>query len=491
MKERGKFTGRAGLTGTRIRQRRLDLGIRQAELAKKCGISPAYLNLIEHNKRRIGGRLLIDIARALGIDPALLGSEPDAAQMEFLALAAQQHGGAVRGDVESAHDLMARFPGWALVISRQQQRIEALERMVEALGDRLSNDPQLSGILHGMITSAAAIRATAAILAEADGADGGDGGEGGGGGLDPAWRARFQRNLDEDAGTLAERARALADYLEEAANIQHEPLSHLDQLERFLAAHGWHFPALEGQNGAESDPVMEKLLDAAPDWLAAPARAKARTWLGVIAQDARALPARPFLEAARDLHFDPAALAARFGCETGRVMRRLAFVPWDQAPACGGKTGGAPGQEAGPGAGQAAGQGSASPFGLVICDGGGGMLLQKPVPAFPRPGLVSACPRWPLFLAFSRPAQILAREISFQGNEAMRFRICAIAEPLAPGCLGEDPLLRGTMLIIPPQAAGALPDGAHEPAAPVEVGPGCRICPLEGCPARREPQLLA
>ncbi len=483
MKERGKFTGRAGLTGTRIRQRRLDLGIRQSELAEKCGISPAYLNLIEHNKRRIGGRLLLDIARALGIDPALLGSEPDASLMEFLALAAQQHGGAVRGDVEGAHDLMARFPGWALVISRQQQRIEALERMVEALGDRLSNDPQLSGILHGMITSAAAIRATAAILAEADGADGG---------LDPAWRARFQRNLDEDAGTLATRARALADYLEEAANIQREPLSHLDQLERFLAAHGWHFPALEGPGGAAPGPggenLIESLLDTAPDWLAAPARAKARTWLGVIAQDARALPARPFLEAARELHFDPAALAARFGCETGRVMRRLAFVPWDQAPAGSGKAGATPGRAAGAEAGQGSG---ASPFGLVICDGGGGMLLQKPVPAFARPGIVSACPRWPLYLAFSRPAQILAREVAFHGNEAMRFRICAIAEPLAPGAVGEDPLLRGTMLIIPPQAAGALAGRAHEAAEPVEVGPGCRICPIEGCPARREPQLLA
>jgi len=217
---------------------------------------------------------------------------------------------------------MARFPGWALVISRQQQRIEALERMVEALGDRLSNDPQLSGILHGMITSAAAIRATAAILAEADGADGG---------LDPAWRARFQRNLDEDAGTLATRARSLADYLEEAANIQREPLSHLDQLERFFAAHGWHFPAFEGQGGAEPGPggenLIESLLDTAPDC---------------------ALPARPFLEAARELHFDPAALAARFGCETGRVMRRLAFVPWDQAPARSGKAGGTPGQEPSP-----------------------------------------------------------------------------------------------------------------------------------------------
>ncbi|MGB5871554.1 MAG: helix-turn-helix transcriptional regulator, partial [Albidovulum sp.] len=45
---------RLALTGTRIRDRRLLLGQKQADLARKVGISPAYLNLIEHNRRRVG-----------------------------------------------------------------------------------------------------------------------------------------------------------------------------------------------------------------------------------------------------------------------------------------------------------------------------------------------------------------------------------------------------------------------------------------------------
>lgn len=63
---------RSALTGTRIRERRTVLGLRQAELARLSGISPSYLNLIEHNRRRIGGKLLVEIARHLGVEASAL-----------------------------------------------------------------------------------------------------------------------------------------------------------------------------------------------------------------------------------------------------------------------------------------------------------------------------------------------------------------------------------------------------------------------------------
>ncbi|WP_304951541.1 helix-turn-helix domain-containing protein, partial [Sulfitobacter sp.] len=50
---------REGLTGSRIRERRVMAGLKQAELAQQSGISASYLNLIEHNRRRIGGKLLL------------------------------------------------------------------------------------------------------------------------------------------------------------------------------------------------------------------------------------------------------------------------------------------------------------------------------------------------------------------------------------------------------------------------------------------------
>ena len=70
---------RDALTGTRIRERRVMLSLKQSELARGIGISASYLNLIEHNRRRIGGKLLLDIADALGVEASMLTEGAEAA----------------------------------------------------------------------------------------------------------------------------------------------------------------------------------------------------------------------------------------------------------------------------------------------------------------------------------------------------------------------------------------------------------------------------
>ncbi|HZY16143.1 MAG TPA: helix-turn-helix transcriptional regulator, partial [Ramlibacter sp.] len=52
--------------GARLRQRRKTLGVTQAALAARVGISASYLNLIEADRRNIGGALLKQLAEALG-----------------------------------------------------------------------------------------------------------------------------------------------------------------------------------------------------------------------------------------------------------------------------------------------------------------------------------------------------------------------------------------------------------------------------------------
>ena len=60
------------LTGSRLRERRLALGMRQADLAAAAGISASYLNLIEHNRRRVAGDVLIRLAQVLGVEVGAL-----------------------------------------------------------------------------------------------------------------------------------------------------------------------------------------------------------------------------------------------------------------------------------------------------------------------------------------------------------------------------------------------------------------------------------
>ncbi|CAN0603602.1 unnamed protein product, partial [Ectocarpus sp. 12 AP-2014] len=112
--------------GARIRAKRGDLGLRQADLARTCGISPSYLNLIEHERRRIGGALLVRIAGALGIEPELLSDGAETALTTALRAAADGHG-ASNPEVERLDEFAARFPGWAQTIEAQHGEVERLQ----------------------------------------------------------------------------------------------------------------------------------------------------------------------------------------------------------------------------------------------------------------------------------------------------------------------------------------------------------------------------
>lgn len=64
--------------GKRVRALRLRAGISQATLAAKLGISPSYLNQLEHDRRPMTTSLLLGLAHALDTDVRALASGADA-----------------------------------------------------------------------------------------------------------------------------------------------------------------------------------------------------------------------------------------------------------------------------------------------------------------------------------------------------------------------------------------------------------------------------
>ena len=151
-----------GITGTRIRERRMDRGIRQADLAQSVGISPSYLNLIEHNRRRIAGKLLSRIARALDIAPEQLTRGAETAVLDRLRSAAAEM--SIPVEIARTEDMAGRYPGWAALIVAQAKRLASLDERVQVLSDRMTYDPELAGSLHDVISAVTAIRSTASIL---------------------------------------------------------------------------------------------------------------------------------------------------------------------------------------------------------------------------------------------------------------------------------------------------------------------------------------
>ncbi|NCO87072.1 MAG: DUF2083 domain-containing protein [Rhodobacterales bacterium] len=431
------------LTGSRIRARRLDLGLSQAALAQAVAVSPSYLNLIEHNRRRIGGRLLNDIARVLAVDAAVLTSGAEGMLVSALQAAAAMAGHLP--EMDRLEEFAGRFPGWAGLIAAQAARIAALEGQVAAMTDRLSHDPRLATSLHAVISAATAIRASADILTT-------------GGALDPDWQDRFHRNILSDSVRLAESSRALAGYLEQAEGAGDTALrSPMDEVAAVLDGWGWHVPALETPAAGAAE-----ALAAAVPGIGAAARALLAGWLRRYAEDAAALPLAPFLQAgAGGAGADPLALAARFGVALDRVLRRIATLPTD-------------------GRGPFAG-----PVGLVVCDAAGVIVTMRPAPGLALGRGGEACPLWPLYRVLGQPGQPVRAEVRLPGERAARFLCYAVAVARPADAWDAPPLVEATMLAIP-DAQAPLRD-----AVPVAAGPGCRICPRAGCAARREPSIIA
>ena len=424
-----------GLTGSRVRERRLAAGIAQADLARAVGISASYLNLIEHNRRRISDAVLGKLATVLGIEASLLAEGVEGGTAQDLRAAAMA-GLGTKAELDRIDEFLGRFPGWADLSAEQYRRIGHLERMVAALNDRISHDPHLSLALHEVLSAVSSVRSTAAILAETED-------------IEPEWRARFHGNLHADSERLAIGAEALVAYLDGSEQeADTGAVAPQEELEAWLAEHDWHFDVIDYEGGGP-----EALAYEIGELASAAARSLARDWATQAAQDALRLPLAAF-EAAleKDPQADPLRLARLFRCDVLTVFRRLAFR-------------------------------KGATEGLVVCDGSGALIMRKPVEGFTLPRHGAACPLWPLYSALSRPSQPVSGVMEMPGLARQHFHVrayCAVDYPHGFG----GPEVRDAAMLI--RKHGAL--AAGETVVP--VGSSCRICPRAACVARREPSIL-
>ena len=147
------------LLGFKIRERRKELGLTQAGLAKTIGISPSYLNLIEANKRTIAGALLNRIAGELDLDAETLAGKTERRLIDdFRELAAEPLLRAARLSESGASDLVARHPGWARALLTLHRGYVDKVHTVDALSDRISRDPALGEAVHQILTHITSIR---------------------------------------------------------------------------------------------------------------------------------------------------------------------------------------------------------------------------------------------------------------------------------------------------------------------------------------------
>ena len=423
---------REGLTGSRIRERRSVAGIRQADLARSLGISPSYLNLIEHNRRRIGGKLLLDIARVLGVEPSMLSEGAEAALIATLREAATG-ANLPSAEVERADELAGRFPGWAEVLAVGHQRIATLERTVETLSDRLTHDPMLAASVHELLSTAAAIRSTASILADEKD-------------IEAEWRDRFHANLNQDSKRLAESSKSLVNYFEAGRVDQDLVSSPQEEVDAFLSQNGYHFAGLE-----KGEQPIDEIIDAAENLRSTTSKKLARIVLKRIASDAAIVPASDLSAAMSRVGSDPLELATALEAPVSVVLRRLAAPKELES-------------------------------GLIVCDRAGSILFRKPVGQMVIPRFGAACALWPIFAALCQPGQVIHTPLVQLGRGRAYFDCYAVADVVGEAHYNTPPLIEANMLLV----AGTAPETGQV----LEVGATCGVCPKRGCPGRREPSIL-
>lgn len=385
------------LTGTRIRERRLALSRRQAELARSVGISPAYLNLIEHNRRPVTADLLLRLAVELQVPPDELSEGREEARIAALREAAAHP--ATEGatpELDQASEFLARFPGWSGLLLTQARRAAALERQLVDLSDRMTHDPYLLTTLHEVLSAVTSLRSTASILVEEED-------------IPPDWRQRFHGNLAQDSQRLSVTAQELVRYVD-SFEAEGTPLTPQEEVETWLEAGG-------------------ALRETASDLASDAARALALRIADEIAADRADLPDARLSDALAEARTeDPLLLAADLGLPLDLILRRLAML-------------------------RPAGYEGA---GLVICDASGALTLRRAAAGFtlPRPG--DTCPLWPLYLALAMPQTAIARPVVTP--EGRLFRSLSFATRSQPLGLDGPILLRGHMLLLPGE--GAVPPDA-------------------------------
>ncbi|WCR12106.1 DUF2083 domain-containing protein [Paracoccus stylophorae] len=387
------------LTGTRIRERRLALSRRQADVARAAGISPAYLNLIEHNRRPVGTDLVRRLAEVLEVPSEELAEGREEARIAALREAAARLPQAAPGpppELDQAPEFLARFPGWAEALIALSRRSEALERQLVTLSDRMRQDPYLLTTLHEILSAVTSVRSTASILAEERD-------------IPDDWRGRFHGNLDQDSQRLSATAQALVAYLD-SFEAEDPIFTPQEEVEAWIAA------------GA---PPIDEAGDLASD----AARLLAGAHLARIEEDRARLPDAD-LTAASAATSDPMQMAAGLGQPLDLVMRRLA-------------------QLRPPGFQRA---------GLLVCDGSGALTLRRPAPGFPLPRPGDACPLWPLYQALAAPQTAMSHVVV--APEGRRFATLSFATRSQPGGTAGPVLSRAQMLILPADGA---PSGVAVP----------------------------
>lgn len=519
------------LAGYRIRERRKQLGLTQAGLAKSVGISPSYLNLIEASKRNIAGGLLNRIAQALDLDAETLAGTTERRVIDDLReVAADPRLKVARLPEEGTQDLVARHLDWAQSMLALSRAYLDQAETVSALSDRLSRDPFLGDLFHQVLTHITTLRSVSEILEnESD--------------LPAEQQKRFKAMMTEESTKLSDVAQALTDFFE-VPEADTRSVTPAEEVDDFLIERRNHFPDLEAAAAAMRQEVErqgETMMSALIDYLdrrhgitvvnrgrdtAEPsfggrfrnhcrfdrpsgtlvfldnasistrrfqlARVAAELTLGdsiareiddprLSSEPARAQAFRALASYTASAALLPYSsfLEHAIGCRYDIEVLRQRYAASFEQVAHRLITLRRRGEEG-------------IPFAFLRSNPAGHATKRFPLPGLPLPRYGHACPLWAIYQSFQTPDRVVRQLAEFPDRG--RFLFVARTVTKQPATFHEPPVLHSVMLACEAVHADATvyADGldlsAREMAA--RVGASCRLCPRMECLHREEEPIV-
>lgn len=514
--------------GFRIRAKRKALGLTQAELAKRLEISPSYLNLIEANKRHVGGALLRRIAVLLDVEAdALTGRAERRMIGDLREVALEPLLRHIDLSPDLAPDLVGRHPDWTRALLTLFRAWRDQTAIANALSDRLNQDPVLGNAIHQMLSHVTAIRSSLEILDDAPE-------------LDDIQRRRFHDIISMESHRLSETTPLLASLFDQSGRV-FQAATPADEVDDFMLQHNAWFPVLEragdelrqdvSQYGGTDETAFTEYLrsrhattvtrlssedpkagafrnltrvDSEANQVAflanAPrstrrfqlareiarleaaaaiethlddplltsdtARARARYALSCYVASVLIFPYNAFLRSVTDCRYDIAILCQRFDASYEQICHRLITLRNPDLPGV--------------------------PFAFYRSDPAGFITKRFPLPGLPLLRGGHACPLWAIFNSYQTPGRTLRRLAEFPNGA--RYLMIARAVTKQPASFHEAPFLQSVMLICDVRHAGrtVYADGLDlaSTQTAIPVGPSCRMCPRSECRFRNEDHIV-
>ncbi|ANM28479.1 DNA-binding protein [Acidobacteria bacterium Mor1] len=449
--------------GSRVRALRRARNLRQTKLAEMLGISPSYLNLIEHDRRPLSANLLLKLAELFQLDLQQFAAEDDARVasdlMEVFGDPAFDRHGLNSTEVR---EFALSSPTLARAVIQLYQVFRSTRESALSLASQLSEDRDLPGVDYSSLPSEEVTDFIHAhenyfpLLEDA---------------ATDLWK---QADLRPDdmyhglSGYLREVHGIRIEYVDSSADggavRRFDPQRKLLILSEALPRSSRKFQIAHQIGLVQHSPLLDELTRSEATLTADSSRGLARIALANYFAGAVVMPYERFIDEVRRTRYDIDLLENRFGASFEQVCHRLTTLRK---------------------------QGNEGiPFHLVRADVAGNISKR-----FSSSGIklsrFGACPRWNLHTTFLTPGTI-TKQLSEMPDGAVYF---CVARTVAKGARGYQA----------PKAIQAITLGCEvrhakrmvyadavdvdQKDALVPIGTTCRLCDRDDCEQRAFPRL--